>query len=113
MVEYQVSLNGIFHALSDPSRRQILDHLRDGEKPISELAAPLDMTLAGAAKHVQVLVDTGLVKRRKQGRSQMCRLNQNALKKAHKWLERYSKFWNSRLDNLEEILSKEAGKKHD
>lgn len=108
MVEYKhSSLDQVFHALADPTRRGMLDSLREGEKAVSALAKPFEMTLAGASKHVQVLVDAGLVLRRKQGRSQLCSLNQRALMDAYGWLKRYSEFWNRRLDQLAQVLEEE------
>lgn len=101
------SLDEIFRALADPTRRQMLDALRSGDRTIGQLAAPFDMSLAGAAKHVQVLARAKLITRRKQGRAHVCTLDHAALAAAHRWLETYSEFWNSRLDKLEELLAQE------
>ena len=75
-----------------------------GEKPISELAAPYPMSLAGAAKHVGVLERAGLIERRKVGRQQLCRLRSDRLKEASDWLGQWERFWNFRLDALEAAL---------
>jgi len=82
----------------------MLAALARGEKPISELAAPYPMSLAGAAKHVGVLERAGLIERRKVGRQQLCRLNPDRLKEASDWLGQWERFWTSRLDALEAAL---------
>lgn len=111
MVDKTAKLDAVFKALSDPTRRAMLHSLRTGERSIVDLAAPFEMSLAGAAKHVQVLERAELISRRKVGRTQYCQLNQAALREAYDWLAEYSKFWNSRLDKLEEILKAERKKK--
>lgn len=78
-----------------------------GEKPVSELAAPYRMSLAGAAKHVGVLARAGLVERRKVGRQQMCRLRPEQLREASEWLLQWRQFWTTRLDALEAALKED------
>ena len=102
-----MQLDLVFRALADPTRRAMLERLRRGERSIVELAEPFDMTLAGAAKHVQVLDRAKLITRRKEGRTQYCQLNHQALQDAFRWLEKYSGFWNKRLDKLEQLLKSE------
>lgn len=102
MVEHK--LDATFAALADPTRRGMLAALALGEKPISDLAAPYQMSLAGASKHVGILVRAGLIERRKVGRQQLCRLNADQLKVARDWLGQWERFWTSRLDNLEAAL---------
>ena len=102
MVDYR--LDATFTALADPTRRGMLAALALGEKPISELAAPYPMSLAGVAKHVGVLERAGLIERRKVGRQQLCRLRPDRLKEASEWLGQWERFWNSRLDALETAL---------
>ncbi|MEL6108442.1 MAG: metalloregulator ArsR/SmtB family transcription factor [Planctomycetota bacterium] len=113
MVDKTILLDATFRALADPTRRSMLEALRGGERSIVELAEPFDMSLAGAAKHVQVLDQAGLITRRKEGRTQFCQLNAKRLREAHQWLDRYSQFWTARLDKLESLLSDERnqGKK--
>lgn len=89
----------------------MLESLKRRERSIVELAEPFDMSLAGAAKHVQVLDRAGLIVRRKEGRTQYCQLNPKAIREAHRWLEQYAKFWNMRLDKLEAILKDERKQK--
>jgi DNA-binding transcriptional ArsR family regulator len=101
------TLDNTFAALSDPTRRGMLAALTLGEKPISELAAPYRMSLAGAAKHVGVLARAGLVERRKVGRQQICRLKPERLRQASDLLLQWQQFWTTRLDNLEAALKKD------
>lgn len=105
MVDNQLDIT--FTALADPTRRGMLAALSLGEKPVSELAAPYDMSLAGAAKHVGVLARAGLIERRKVGRQQLCRLRGDRLKEASDWLGQWQEFWNSRLDALEAALKED------
>lgn len=102
MVDYY--LDATFTALADPTRRGILAALALGEKPVSELAAPYRMSLAGAAKHVGVLARAGLIERRKVGRQQLCRLRADRLKEASEWLGQWERFWTDQLDALEAAL---------
>ncbi|QPI28054.1 ArsR family transcriptional regulator [Sinorhizobium meliloti] len=105
MVDEKLTLT--FAALADPTRRGMLAALTSGEKPISELARPYQMTLAGAAKHVAILARAGLIERRKVGRQNICRLNVGNLKEANDWLAQWQRFWNVRLDALEQALKEE------
>lgn len=107
MVEQNEHLNSVFGALSDPTRRSMLFALRGGERSVVQLAEPFEMSLAGAAKHVQVLERAKLIKRRKEGRTYFCSINEEAFKAAQEWFQQYSEFWNSRLDTLTELLEKE------
>ena len=108
MVEFQTShLDAVFHALSDPTRRAILHRLTKGERSISDLATPFNMSLAGASKHIKVLEGAGLVRRRIAGRTHICRLEAVRLAEAQQWLSTYEKFWTARLDDLEAILREE------
>lgn len=107
MVEQQVArLDAVFHALSDPTRRAILQRLAQGESSISELAAPFHMTFAGTSKHIKVLETAGLVRRRIEGRTHFCKLEPGRLAEAHDWLGLYRRFWTLRLDELERELRK-------
>jgi DNA-binding transcriptional ArsR family regulator len=106
MVEQQPArLDAVFHALSDATRRAMLRALSEGERTIGELAAPHAMTFAGASKHVKTLEKAGLVQRRVLGRSHICSLDAQALSDADAWLSFYSRFWNDRLDALEQALA--------
>lgn len=105
MVEQQAaSLDRVFHALADPTRRSMLRVLADGEHKIGDLAAPFSMSFAAASKHVKVLEGAGLVRRRVQGRSHLCRIEPAPLAAATEWLRFYERFWAGRLDTLEALL---------
>ncbi|MDW5498339.1 metalloregulator ArsR/SmtB family transcription factor [Pseudomonas lundensis] len=97
-------LDTIFHALSDPTRRAILRTLAGGEHSIGELAAPLQMSFAGASKHIKALELAGLVQRTVQGRNHICRLEPEPMAQAMQWLKTYEHFWTERLEALEIAL---------
>ena len=107
MVEQNAELNLVFGALADPTRRSMLAMLHAGEQSVGQLAEPFEMSLAGAAKHVQVLERSNLIKRRKEGRTYFCSINQEAFVAAKEWLQKYSEFWNNNLDKLEDLLEQE------
>ena len=109
MVDYMTSsLDGVFHALSDPTRRAMLRALAGGERNIGELAQPFAMSFAAASKHVKVLESAGLLRRRIEGRSHRCAINAAPLATAEEWLRFYENFWNDQLDALEAELRKEG-----
>lgn len=103
-------LNATFSALADPTRRGMLATLMLGEKSIGDLAAPYQMSFAGAAKHVGVLERAGLVERRRSGRQQLCRVLPQPLKEAQDYLSQWERFWNVRLDTLEAMIKEETGR---
>jgi DNA-binding transcriptional ArsR family regulator len=106
MVEHH--LDSVFHALSDATRRRMLNELASGERTVGELAKPFDMSLAAASKHIKVLESSGLVRREIQGRLHMCRLESAPLASASAWLSHYEKFWTGRLDILDQLLRYDA-----
>ena len=97
-------LDAVFHALADPTRRAMLRRLADEEVSVGDLAAPFEMSLAAASKHIKALERAGLVGRTVQGRTHLCRLEPAAMSDAHDWLTFYERFWTSRLDVLEALL---------
>ncbi len=97
----------VFQALTDATRRAMLRSLAGGDRNIGELAAPFDMSLAAASKHVKVLERAGLVRRLVQGRTHICRLEPAPLAAADEWLRFYEQFWNRRLDALDALLKAE------
>jgi DNA-binding transcriptional ArsR family regulator len=103
MVE-QSTLDAVFHALADPTRRGMLNALAAGERSVGELAAPYSMSFAGASKHVKALETAGLVRRTVRGRTHLCSLNARPMHGALEWLRFYENFWNDRLDKLAEEL---------
>jgi|SRR5215203_2173093 len=108
MVEHSSdSLDSVFHALADPTRRAMLASLAARERTVSELAEPFSMSLAAASKHVKTLERAGLVRRTVQGRTHICRLAPEPLVDVHEWLRFYERFWNERLDALEALLRSE------
>lgn len=100
-------LNTLFHALGDGTRRRMLRDLADGERSVSQLAEPFDMSLAAASKHIKVLEKAGLIRREVRWRTHMCRLEPGPLATAHGWLGFYERFWTSRLDTLDRLLREE------
>jgi len=107
MVEYgSESLDVVFKALGDPTRRQMLGSLGSRECSVSELAEPLEMTLAAASKHVRVLERAGLVQRSKRGRTHYLRLNPRPLAAAHQWLDVYRRLWDEQFDKLDADLAR-------
>jgi len=109
MVELQTErLDAIFHALGDPTRRQMLRDLSDGERTVSQLAEPFAMSLAAASKHIKALETAGLIRREVRGRNHVCRLEPGPLASAHEWLSFYERFWTLRLDLLEDLLLEES-----
>ena len=106
MVESE-SLDSVFHALGDPTRRRMLRELSAGERTVSQLAEPFPMSLAAASKHVKVLEAAGLIRREIRWRTHVCRLEPGPLARAHDWLGFYERFWTTRLDELERQLREE------
>jgi len=100
-------LDAVFGALADPTRRAMLRQLARTEHTVGELAAPFDMTLAAASKHIRVLERAGLVRREVRGRVHVCRLDTRPLRSGLEWLRYYEQFWTDRLDVLEAVLRAE------
>ena len=112
MVELQTpQLNAIFRALGDATRRQMLRDLSNGERTVSQLAEPFEISLAAASKHIKALENAGLIRREVRGRTHLCRLNPGPLASAHQWLSFYERFWTERLDILERLLREEDARK--
>ena len=113
MVEHDShTLDTIFHALGDTTRRAMLGELAAGERTVGELAAPFAMSLAAASKHIKVLEAAGLVRRDIRGRTHVCSLDPVPLMRADQWLGIYRRFWSGRLDALEKILRAEDAPPH-
>jgi DNA-binding transcriptional ArsR family regulator len=105
MVEQTESrLDLVFRALGDNTRRAMLKSLADGERTVSELAAPHRMSLAAASKHIQSLERAGLIKRTIRGRIHYCRIDPRPLARADDWLRGYEKLWDTRIERLAELL---------
>jgi DNA-binding transcriptional ArsR family regulator len=104
------SLDQVFAALSDPTRRRILERLGSREAMVSELAAPHDMSLAAVSKHIRVLESAGLITRRVAGRQHFLRLKPDPFHQARRWLDRQAQFWQGSLDRLAAQLESAASK---
>ncbi|MBM2846980.1 MAG: ArsR family transcriptional regulator [Bacteroidetes bacterium] len=99
------TLNAIFGALADPTRRTILEELAKGDRSVTDLSDPHDMSMPAISKHLSVLEHAGLIARTKDGRLRRCSLSGHPLKDAANWLEQYRTFWEGRFDALEEVLT--------
>jgi DNA-binding transcriptional ArsR family regulator len=108
MIEYrETTIDTVFHALSDPTRRHMLRELSGKARTVSDLAEPHAMSLAAASKHIKVLESAGLVRREIRGRTHVCHLEAGPLATAYQWLAHYEAFWTGRLDVLERLLNEE------
>ena len=101
-------LDSAFAALSDGTRRAIVERLAVGETCVTDLAAPFRMSLPAVSKHVRVLEDAGLVHRRRAGRTHFLSLAGEPLGAAAEWLERHRRFWEGSFDRLAAMLAEEA-----
>ena len=108
MVQSQV-LDRTFSALSDPTRRDILERLTRGPASISELARPTGISLPGVLKHVRILEEANLVTTEKHGRTRECRLGPEQMDDATTWIESQRRQWERRLDRLEAIIERTKG----
>ena len=95
------TLDDVIVAISDPTRRAIIGRLAHGPARISDVAAPFSMSLTGVCKHVRVLERAGLVRRTRHGRENTLELSAKPLRDVARWISRYERFWNARLDRLE------------
>ena len=100
------SLNLTFSALSDPTRRAILEHLAHGETSVTTLAQPFGISLPAISKHLRVLEKASLVSRRKEGRVHVLRLEAAPIETAAEWMAFYQRFWGERLDDLADHLAR-------
>ncbi|WDI32443.1 metalloregulator ArsR/SmtB family transcription factor [Hyphococcus flavus] len=111
MVEYHatddITLDGVLVALADPTRRAILAALGEGERRVTDLAKPFDMSLNAVSKHVKTLERAGLVRRRREGREHLVIANPAPIEETAAWFDAQRKFWNARLNRLETLMKKE------
>jgi DNA-binding transcriptional ArsR family regulator len=108
VVKHPGGLDETFAALADPTRREILVALADGDRSVSELAEPFDISLPGISKHLTVLERAGLIRRWREGRVRRCRLEREPLGDALQWIAAYGRFWEESLDSLERLLAKQG-----
>ncbi len=101
------SIERIFDALGDPTRRRILERLSSGPRAVSSLSEPLNLTLAAVLQHIQSLERSGLVRTAKVGRVRTCRLEPKALVEAERWLADRRSLWEKNYDRLGSLLSED------
>jgi DNA-binding transcriptional ArsR family regulator len=107
MPDNKPNVDRIFHALCDPTRRAMVEKLSDGPISVSQLAAPLTMTLAAVVQHLQILEESGLVRTEKIGRVRTCRIEPKGLDAIEKWINDRRSVWEKRLDHLGDFLAEE------
>jgi DNA-binding transcriptional ArsR family regulator len=106
------SLDGVFNALCDPTRRAILARLTDTDARVTDIAAEFPISLNSISKHIRMLERAGLVKRSIAGREHLLSLNAAPMAEAAMWIEHYRRFWEGRLAALEEyVLTKQRKRK--
>jgi DNA-binding transcriptional ArsR family regulator len=103
-----------FNAVAEPRRREILDVLAAGERPVNDLVRALGLAQPQVSKHLRVLRDVGAVDVRSEGRQRLYRLNGRALKPIHDWVKEYERTWSDRFDELDAVLRElEEKEEHD
>ncbi|MDQ0392982.1 ArsR/SmtB family transcription factor [Labrys monachus] len=105
MPNQQTPLDLVFHALSDPTRRAIVERLSLGPASVSELAQPVAMSLPSVMQHLQILESSGLVRSEKVGRVRTCRVEPTALQAVERWVNERRQRWEQRLDRLGDYLA--------
>ena len=110
MLQHQ-PLDRVFQALSDPSRRAIVDRLSRSDASVSELAQPLAMSLAAVVQHVQLLEASGLIRTHKTGRVRNCHLDRDVLSQAETWLSQRRTLWEDNLYRLGEVLAQQKAER--
>ncbi len=108
MVDHEV-LDRAFAALSDATRREVLERLGRGPASLGELAGPAGITITGMAKHIRVLEEAGLVSTQKVGRTRQCSLGAERLDDAMAWISFYQRLWERRLDGLDAYFTLKNG----
>lgn len=106
-------LSNTFSALADPTRRAILANLTTGEKTVSDLAEPFDMTMPAITKHLKVLEKANLIERSRQAQYRPCRLHPKPLKDIDEWMEQYRQFFEGSFDRLDDYIREIQTKKED
>jgi DNA-binding transcriptional ArsR family regulator len=107
MLSQRASIDRVFHALGDPTRRAIVERLSHGPISVTRLAEPLDITLAAVVQHLQVLEKSGLVRTTKLGRVRTCRMEPRGFSVAERWIGERRSLWERRLDRLGSLLAEE------
>lgn len=109
MLNYAGPVDPVFHALGDPTRRHLVERLSRGPASVSELAAPLPMSLPAVVQHLGVLQECGLIESQKAGRVRTCRLRPETMSRAERWIAERRTEWERRLDRLGEYLAEDDG----
>jgi DNA-binding transcriptional ArsR family regulator len=110
MLKYYLSMSrvsaatDVFFAIADPTRRGIIDALRLGEQPVSNLVSSFDMSFSAVSQHVRILLDVGLVSVRRAGRERIYRLEPAAMSPVSDWVRRHEPFWREKMSTLGELL---------
>ena len=100
------ALDGVFGALADPTRRRIIERLARRSLTVGEIAREFSISQPAISRHLRVLEESGLLKRRIEGRIHHCRLSSGAVEQAIRWLDRQRAYWNAALDRLDTIVSR-------
>jgi DNA-binding transcriptional ArsR family regulator len=103
--EPTINIDRLFHALGDPTRRAILDRLRERPLSVSMLAAPLGITLTAVAQHLQILEECGLAHTEKVGRVRTCRIASAGFDALEQWIRQHRTVWEQQMDRLGDLLS--------
>lgn len=109
MPNENADIHRVFHALGDPTRRTIVEKLSEGPISVSQLALPLNMTLAAVVQHLQILEESGLVRTEKVGRVRTCRVDPAGLAVVERWIRDRRSVWETRLDRLGQLLTEHDG----
>ena len=108
MVEYTLDLDNVFGSLADPTRRDILQRLTQGQMTVGEIAREYDLTFAAISKHLKVLENARLIIKRKRGKERVVQIAPYAFKSAAEYLDWYQNLWEQRFDSLEEFLKEDT-----
>jgi DNA-binding transcriptional ArsR family regulator len=107
MLNQSGALDQVFHALSDPTRRAIVERLGTGAASVTDLARPFTISMPAVMQHLRVLEQSGIVRSKKAGRVRTCRIEPTALEDAERWIQRQAS-WERRLDRLGDVLAKQV-----
>lgn len=102
------SQTDVYFSIADANRRKLLDLLRAGEQSAQQLASNFDITFGAVSQHLKILLESKLVRVRKEGRHRYYRADAAALREVHEWTELYTEFWKSRMDKLGEYLEENS-----
>ncbi len=104
MENNQITLDSVFHALADPTRRAVIQQLTKGSASVTELAEPFDMALPSFMKHIGVLEKSGLISSSKTGRVRTCRIRPKPLNAAERWINDQTTLWEGRMERLADYV---------